>query len=118
MRSGVLQLIAAVAVQLIVACAADPAVAPDAAGCPTLPMDGWYPQSGSCVSTVEVSPERREELSGLRDAFVVFIEACPAPDCGPAPAVPPMPTTTVCSEWKAWDADMGRVAAWAQCADK
>lgn len=81
-------------------------------------MNGWYRQSDGCITVVEVSPERREELSRLRDAFVVFVDACPSAACGQVPVVPPIPTTVDCAEWKAWDADMTKVAVWAQCAAK
>lgn len=105
------------ALLLLAACAAEPAVMPDARVCEP-PMDGWYRQSDGCVDTVVMSPERRAELGALRDAFVVFQADCATDACGPVPAVPPMPTTDDCAKWMAWDDEMTRVAVWAQCAAK
>lgn len=81
-------------------------------------MNGWYRQSDGCITEVSMPPERREELSRLRDAFVVFQDTCGSDACGPVPAVPPMPTVDDCAQWVAWDDAMTQVAVWADCVTK
>lgn len=111
---------------LLAACPAEPPpVAPDADTCAAEP-EGWYRHSDNCAGVVRLTPERWAELGQLRDAFVVYSQVCGEATCGAAPLVPPMPGVVEvgayvegsCAEWREWDAEMVRVAAWAECVGK
>lgn len=108
---------------MLAACVPGPAVVqPDGDAC--VPPEGWYRQSDSCVDVVRMPAGRWEELSRLRDSFVVYAEVCGSEVCGPVPAIPPVPGVTPqdggyvegdCGAWMEWDRAMVLVAGWAEC---